>query len=994
MGAALTASLPNPAAGATTSSVGAGSPVRTVAGSAGAGPATSVAQAPSDVALFGGQLFVADALFGAVRRVDLTSGVETTLLQTGGPTGPLDSGGSDGVGRGAVGFRQGLAVDPSGVLYVAQRETNQVVKIAPSGAVTVIAGTGAAGYSGDGGPAVSAALNGPVGLAVDPAGDVFVADSFNNVVRKISASGTISTIAGTGVAGFSGDGGQAASALLRTPLGVAVDQAGDVLIAEGGYGPGHIREVTPAGTITTMVGAGTRTCDFTSSASAIGLADPEAVTVGPDGTVTFVACQTVLHLSGAGALGVVGPTRSSPLPNSAFHVPLGVSVDSSGATYVADGGGGVVRRVGADGSDTTVAGRWAVVSNSRVGLFDSGDGAPALSAQLGYPTGLTVAANGAILAADSLTQTIRVVATDGVITTAVGTPGSCLGAPSGGPGPFPTSAMSLCEPAGMVVRPDGSVFVAQAQGSGSILRISPDGTTGVVAGGYGLGCQTNSGDGGPATAALVAYPDAVAFDPTGSLVLIERFSGRVRRVGPDGTISTIIGSSSVSCNGTTGDSTPFNQPTGLAISPDGTLWVSDTACLWKVAPGTQPFCVAKLTPPDPQVAQRLNATTGGMPAGSRSDVVIDPSGGVFFSDPFGHVVEHANPDNTLTTIAGTAHQGCSDVPALASNTNLDLPTRLATGPGGALIIADMGCHRLRQVGGLAPASPIIRLSGADRISTAAEVARATFAAGAAHAVVLARADTFADALAGTPLAVAKDGPLLLTAPDRLDAWAESELLRVLPAGGTVYLLGGLTALQASVEARVSALGYQSARLAGNDRYQTAVAIATAGLGNPTNVLLTTGTDFPDALSAAAAAASNAASVLLTDGSSMPAATQQALIGHDGHITTIGGPAAAADPGVPSIVGTDRYATAAAVAAHFFPAPAAVAFATGVTFPDALSGGAAIGRLRGPLLLTNPDHAAAATRSYIQTIPKPAIGYVYGGQGAITGTTESELASLL
>ena len=980
-------------AAATTSAAGGSSGLmRTIAGSTGAGPALSVAQAPSDVALFGKDLFVADALYGAVRRVDLTSGVETTVLQASGPTGPADAGGADGVGRAAVGFRQGLAVDASGALYVSQRDKNQVVKLTASGATNVVAGAGAAGYSGDGAPAVGSALNGPVGVAIDAQGDLFIADSFNNAVRKVSPSGTITTFAGTGVAGFSGDGGPATSAQLRVPVGVAVDSAGDVLIAEGDFA-GHIRKVSPDGTITTLVGSGTRPCDFATTASQIAIGDPQAVTVAPDGTVTFVACQTVLHLASNGQISVVGPSTSSPPPNSRFHQPLGVVVDVNGATYVADPAGGVVRRIGMDNTDRTVAGRWAVVSNLRVGLFDSGDEAPAVSAQLAYPTGLAVAPTGAVVMSDGLNESLRIISADGVISTAVGNPSRCLGRPGAGSGPFPTSSVSLCEPSGITIGPDGAFYLAQMW-LGTILRLAADGTTRIVAGGNLGACQPNSGDGGPATSASLLYPDAVAFDPSGALVIVERFSGRLRRVAADGTITTIIGSAAVSCNGTTGDSTPFLQPTGLAISSDGTMWITDTSCLWKLASGAQPTCIAKLTAPSPEVLKRLWATTGGLPAGSRSDVVVDPAGGVFYSDPFGHVVNHANPDATIVTVAGTGSQGCGDLPGPATSSALDLPTRLATGPGGALVIADMGCHRLRQVGGLAAPSPVTRLSGLDRLSTAAEISRAAFPNGAAGSVVLARSDTFADALAGTPLAVAKNGPLLLTTPDHLDAWAESELTRVLPAGGTVFILGGPAALQPSVETRVRTLGYQSVRLAGSDRYETGVTIATVGLGNPANVLLTTGTDFPDALSAAAAAANNTASVLLTDGSSMPAATRRALIGHDGHVTTIGGPAAAAEPKAPSIVGADRYATAAAVAAHFFPTPTSIAFATGTAFPDALSGGAAIGQLRGPLLLTNPDHPADAVRNYLQAIPKPGRGYIYGGPAAVTTSTGYELAGLI
>ena len=235
-----------------------------------------------------------------------------------------------------------------------------------------------------------------------------------------------------------------------------------------------------------------------------------------------------------------------------------------------------------------------------------------------------------------------------------------------------------------------------------------------------------------------------------------------------------------------------------------------------------------------------------------------------------------------------------------------------------------------------------RLAGADRVATAVAVSADEFASPqSASAVVLVRSDGFADALTGGPLAVAKNGPLLLTSSGSLDPNTSAEISRVLTPGGTIYLLGGTSALSPAVQAQVAALGFSVARIAGSDRYGTAVAVAGT-LGNPTTVLEASGTDFPDALAAGPAAAVEHAAILLTVGSSQANRTAAYLAAHPGTRFAVGGPAATADPTATAIVGADRYATSAAVARAFFPDATSFGVATGAGFADALSGGALAG----------------------------------------------------
>jgi hypothetical protein len=282
----------------------------------------------------------------------------------------------------------------------------------------------------------------------------------------------------------------------------------------------------------------------------------------------------------------------------------------------------------------------------------------------------------------------------------------------------------------------------------------------------------------------------------------------------------------------------------------------------------------------------------------------------------------------------------------------------------------------------APSSgAVVSFAGTDRIQTAIEISRSTFPAGSATAVTVARSDAFADALAGGPLAAAEGGPLLLTPPSGLDLAVQAEVLRVLPPGGAVNLLGGPAALPASLEFTLGALGYRVRRFAGRDRFETAVAIARDGLNRPGLVLLASGTDFPDALAGAAAAAHVGAAVLLTDGARMAPATAAYLQAAAPQRIALGGPARAADPGAEAVVGVDRFDTAAKVAARFFPQAQVVGLASGRSFADALAGGVRLARLGGPLLLSEPDFLPEPTRRRLAALAPPRLE-LYGGGAAL------------
>jgi WD40 repeat protein len=265
---------------------------------------------------------------------------------------------------------------------------------------------------------------------------------------------------------------------------------------------------------------------------------------------------------------------------------------------------------------------------------------------------------------------------------------------------------------------------------------------------------------------------------------------------------------------------------------------------------------------------------------------------------------------------------------------------------------------------VAPATTSTRLFGANRIDTAVSVSHSLWDSGTADAVILSRSDAFPDALAGVPLAAVKKGPLLLTPPTYLSTSTKTEIQRVLPAGHSVYLLGGTASLSSAIESQLQAMGYLTTRLGGANRYASAVAIANAITPTPATILVTTGTDFPDALAAGPAAAAPGVNgtLVLTNGGSVPADTAAYLAAHSGaKVFAIGGQAASARLGTDeTLVGQNRYATAALVSAAFFNPPRRIGMANGVNFPDALSGGAAMATLGGPIVLSSPTSLSADT----------------------------------
>ena len=282
----------------------------------------------------------------------------------------------------------------------------------------------------------------------------------------------------------------------------------------------------------------------------------------------------------------------------------------------------------------------------------------------------------------------------------------------------------------------------------------------------------------------------------------------------------------------------------------------------------------------------------------------------------------------------------------------------------------------------------VRLGGADRLGTAIAVSTDAWPDQQAQSVVLARWDAFPDALAGTPLAVAKSGPLLLTPTGSLSVHVGNELKRVLPTGRTVYLLGGTSALSGAVAQAVTTLGYKAVRLGGADRYATAVLI-NQQLAAPTTIFEATGLSFPYALISGVAAAKAGGAVVLTADRQMPAASRNYLNAHPtARRVAVGPEAAAADPGAQAVHGADKYETSQLLADMYFPSPARVAVASGAVFADALSGGAHAARMDAPLLLSEPTSLPPSTAGYLADHSETAArATLYGGPAALSADVE-------
>ena len=604
------------------------------------GPASNAAlNFPRGLALDAAEnLYISDANNNRIRRVDVGTGIITTIAGT--------TQGFSGDGFPAtsahLALPHGIAINALGDIYFADKSNERVRRIS-GGIITTVAGNGLTGSSGDGGQATSASLSGPAGVAVDDTGTFFVADSFNNKVRRVDGgTGIIARFAGTGTFGFSGDGGPAASAMVGQPNGVSLDAGGDLFIADTANH--RIRRVS--------IGTG---------------------------FITTVAGTT------SGFAGDGGPAVAARLQS-----PQGVRAEAAGDYLVADTMNQRIRFVdGATSFITTVAGNGSA--------YFSGEGTPALDASFGLPSGVAVDGANNVFVADVNNHRIRRIdAGTGIITTVAGT--GVFG--DTGDGGLATSANIRVESNynPIAVDPLGNIYFSQ-RNSNRVRRV--DVATGVISAYAGNGIAGFFGDGGLATLARLNETAGLALDAADNLYIADRNNHRVRKV-DFGTqqISTVAGDGFAGFFGDFGQATSasLNRPTGVAVDGAGHLYIGDANNnrVRKVDAGTGVITTI--------AGNGSSGVTGdGGPAiGAAlqvSAIAVDPSGNLFVSSGTWYRVRFVDSSTSIiTTRAGTGGlPGFSGDGGPAVNAVLNRPMGASVDSLGNFVFADSVNGRIRIV---------------------------------------------------------------------------------------------------------------------------------------------------------------------------------------------------------------------------------------------------------------------------------------------------------
>ncbi len=581
-------------------------------------------------------------------------------------------------------------MDAAGNLYIADTGNGRIRKVTPAGAIATIAGS-IPGYSGDNGPAISAQLSFPAKAVAAPNGDVYIVDSGNNRIRRVTPDGTISTAAGTGQPGFSGDGGPATAAEMRYPRDIAIDRNGAILVLDTGNA--RIRRFTPGGNITTVAGSGV--LGFygdTLPAIQAQLASPWGIAVdgsgniliadalndrirriGPDGTI-----NTIAGINGSGFQGDNGPAIYARL-----NRPYGVASDSAGNIYIADTLNQRVRKLSASGTITTIAGTGAT------GF--SGDNGPAISAQLNMPESVAVDAAGNVYVADTANHRVRKISSQGIITTIAG---SDTAAGDGGP----AANALLFEPSGVAFDASGALYIADTFNN-RVRKIASDGIITTFA---GTGSPGYSGDNRSATQAQLNQPNGLSFDNAGNLYIADTANNVVRRVNASGTITTVAGAGTL---GNTGDGGPatsatlFN-PTDVVVDRNGNLYIADS--------GNNRIRIVNAAGTISNYAGDATGLPGfsgdnGPARSAQFDtplaLAIDDNGTLYVSDYFNNRIRKIVPGTIIvTTYAGTGTGGYGGDGGPAVQAQLHLPAGISLDRQGNLYVADLLNERVRVIG--------------------------------------------------------------------------------------------------------------------------------------------------------------------------------------------------------------------------------------------------------------------------------------------------------
>ncbi len=576
-----------------------------------------------------GNLYVADTQNYAIRRVD-PLGIVTTIAGT-----PGNKGSTDGVGFGSAQFNGpiGLSADSSGNLYVGDAGNETIRMVTPAALTTTLAGqvgvTGSSNGTGSG-----AQFHQPSGTAVDGAGNVYVADSLNRVIRKIAPGGMVSTFAGSTSQQGTNDG-VGGAARFMSPVALAVDQTNNVYVAD--QGGNTIRFITPDGTVSTLAGQGK-----------------------------------------------VSGTNNGVGAAAQFNGPQGVAVDAGGNVYVSDSGNQTIRKIDATGTVTTLAGS-PLQSGSK-------DGANS-TALFSTPRGIAVDSATNVYVADSVNSTIRKLVpagTNWVVTTLAGSPGQ-----HGTMDVVGTEARFQI-PYGLAVDAGGNIYAID-HSNDSIRKITPAGLVSTFAGAPGVAGSVD-GRGAPAQ---FAQPVSIAVDSSTNIYVADYGNVTVRKISPIGTnwlVTTLAGSVGVTgTNDGTGSAALFGHFHGIGVDGAQNVYVTDTENL----------TIRKITPAGVVNTLAGQAGQGGLLDGLGSaarfggpiDVVSDAAGNLTVVD--GYSIRQVSSAGLVTTIAGCPSGGCLDAIGSAdgpgATARFGFPAGIARDTAGNLYVADEGNDTIRKL---------------------------------------------------------------------------------------------------------------------------------------------------------------------------------------------------------------------------------------------------------------------------------------------------------
>ncbi|HEX5228571.1 MAG TPA: IPT/TIG domain-containing protein [Bryobacteraceae bacterium] len=562
---------------------------------------------------------------------------------------------SDGGSALAVALSQpeGVAVDHAGNIYVAEAAGNRIRKIATDGSIRTVAGTGVAGFAGDGSAANVAQINQPYGIALDATGNLYIADLGNARVRKVALDGTIHTVAGGGSlpATNSGQGGPATMAQFMQPRNVAIDGTGSLYISD--FGANQVYQVASDGILSLVAGTGTAGYSGVGTSALLAqLNAPAGLAIDPAGAVYVadsgnnlvrkiyngviinvynVPGPTGVALDASGMLYVAAASYFGTVvqPNANIASARDVAVDPAGNIFATFGG--FVLEVPSSGALTTVAG-------SGGSPFFGGDGGPAAKALLYAPSGIAADSSGNWYIADTLNHRLRMVTPAGVITTIAGT------ATAGSDGDNGSAARAeLNSPHGVAIDSAGNLYIADS-GNNAIREISAAGTITTIAG------NLNN-------------PLSLTLDSHGSIYVADAGNNRIAQVTASGTVSTFAKIPGV---------------LAVAVDPSDKIVAADASQIWSVA---QDGTVTSL-------AKGLSSPAG---------LAFEPGGTLLIADTGANVIRGLDSAGVLTAIAGNGTAGFSGDGSFALSAELNAPAAIAIGPNGAILIADSANNRIRSL---------------------------------------------------------------------------------------------------------------------------------------------------------------------------------------------------------------------------------------------------------------------------------------------------------